>query len=71
MLRILNILIETSDAKAPPNSDLGSTMGVFTPTAPDSRGNGHVTRNIRLILETIDMVGTASLGSSSVLLIVA
>jgi len=56
MLRVLNILIETSDSKAPSESSLGSSHAVFLPSASDNAGNGHVPRNIRLILNVGDAV---------------
>ncbi len=56
MLRIINLLVETSDEKKPSESMLGSAEAVFLPGVGDEDGNGHVARNVRLVLETIDMV---------------
>jgi hypothetical protein len=56
MMRIINLLVETSDDKKPGEGTLGSAEAVFLPGASDAEGNGHVGRNVRLVLETTDMV---------------
>lgn len=50
--RLYNMLVETSDIKAP-QSDLGSSGGLLDPS---SSGNGHIPRNIRLSLIATDIV---------------
>jgi hypothetical protein len=52
-LRVFNMLIETSDLKIPPKSDLGSSLELMTNTPV---GNGHVARNIRLALLAVELV---------------
>jgi len=52
-LRAFNILIETSNSKNPPPSTLGTTEDVLV---PDETGNGHVQRNIRLALLSLELV---------------
>ena len=52
MLRAFNILVETSDIKAP-TSSLGSSEDVLN---SDTAGNGHISRNIRLSLLAADLV---------------
>ena len=52
-MRALTVLVETSDAKKPPTSTLGSTSGVYS---PGGSGDGHVPRNMRLALAVIDLV---------------
>ncbi|GMH48803.1 hypothetical protein TL16_g00378 [Triparma laevis f. inornata] len=49
-LRAFNVLVEASRIKKPSESSLGRWEDVFT-----RENNGHVTRNIRLSLLTIDM----------------
>jgi hypothetical protein len=52
-LRVFNMLVETSDNKEPRKSDLGSSLEVLDRS---TKGNGHVSRNIRLALLAADMV---------------
>jgi hypothetical protein len=52
-LRVFNMLIETSDAKTPPASDLGTSLDIMTIS---EKGNGHVARNIRLALLANELV---------------
>lgn len=52
-LRVFNMLVETSNAKIPPKSDLGSSLDLMTSSA---EGNGHVARNIRLALLAAELV---------------
>jgi hypothetical protein len=52
-LRVFNMLVETSDNKIPPKSDLGSSLDLMTNSAT---GNGHVARNIRLALLAAELV---------------
>lgn len=47
------MLIETSNNKIPPESELGTSLDVFE---HDTTGNGHVSRNIRLSLLACDVV---------------
>mmetsp|Transcript_7545 Transcript_7545/g.22036 ORF Transcript_7545/g.22036 Transcript_7545/m.22036 type:complete len:786 (-) Transcript_7545:2991-5348(-) len=51
-LRVFNMLVETSNFKEP-KTDLGTSMDVLD---ANTKGNGHVSRNIRLSLLAIDMV---------------
>ncbi|CAM9152667.1 unnamed protein product, partial [Discosporangium mesarthrocarpum] len=53
MLRAFNILVEASDSKSPEQKLLGSRVDLFNPS---SKGNGHITRNIRLTLMLVDAV---------------
>lgn len=52
-LRVFNMLIETSDRKTPLPNDLGTSLDVLQ---GDTKGNGHVSRNIRLALLAAEMV---------------
>jgi hypothetical protein len=52
-LRAFNILVETSDIKQPPSEQLGGSSQLWDPAAVQ---NGHVARNIRLALMTVDLV---------------
>ena len=52
-LRVFNMLVETSNNKIPPKSQLGSTLDIMTRS---SKGNGHVARNIRLALLAAELV---------------
>jgi len=52
-LRVFNMLVETSNSKTPPTSELGTSERVLDQDTP---GNGHVSRNIRLSLVAADMV---------------
>jgi hypothetical protein len=52
-LRAFNILVETSDSKQPPSEQLGGSSQLWDPAAVQ---NGHVARNIRLALMTVDLV---------------
>jgi hypothetical protein len=52
-LRVFNMLIETSNDKIPPTSELGTSEKVLDRNTP---GNGHVSRNIRLSLLAADLV---------------
>ena len=52
-LRVFNMLIETSDSKEPKKADLGSSLDVLN---ENTKGNGHVSRNIRLALLAAEMV---------------
>jgi hypothetical protein len=54
MLRIVNILVETSDDKRPSDSKLGNMKGVIG--GGSNNNNGHIARNIRLALVVVDMV---------------
>lgn len=51
-LRVFNMLVETSNTKAP-NHHLGTSAGVLTRDPPQ---NGHVSRNVRLALLAAEMV---------------
>ncbi len=51
-LRVFNILVETSDKKEP-KVHLGTSLDVLS---GDTKGNGHVSRNIRLSLLAADLV---------------
>ena len=53
MLRTMSFLIDTSRSKQPPRDHLGTDRDVFD---VNSRGNGHVPRNVRLMLMAIDLV---------------
>jgi len=53
MLRVFNILVETSDLKGPPESTLGSNAAVLT---PNGRGDGELPRNQRLALTMVELV---------------
>ena len=53
MLRVVNMLVETSDSKAP-SSRLGTTVDVLQGSG--GRGDGHIPRNIRLQLLLTDLV---------------
>jgi hypothetical protein len=57
-LRAFNILIETSDSKQPPTEQLGGSSELWDPAAVQ---NGHVARNIRLALMTVDLVQVCAL----------
>ena len=52
-LRVFNMLVETSNNKIPPMSELGTSELVLDHDTP---GNGHVSRNIRLALIVADLV---------------
>eukprot|EP00591_Stephanopyxis_turris_P014513 CAMPEP_0195539556 /NCGR_PEP_ID=MMETSP0794_2-20130614/50115_1 /TAXON_ID=515487 /ORGANISM="Stephanopyxis turris, Strain CCMP 815" /LENGTH=704 /DNA_ID=CAMNT_0040673593 /DNA_START=269 /DNA_END=2383 /DNA_ORIENTATION=- len=52
-LRAFNILVETSDRKTPNWNTLGTTEDVFN---PQSQGNGHISRNIKLATMMVDVV---------------
>jgi hypothetical protein len=52
-LRIINVLVETSDNKSPPATMFGDSRGLLK---PDGEGNGHVSRNVRLALAMADLV---------------
>jgi hypothetical protein len=52
-LRVFNMLVETSDNKTPPKSDLGTTEEIMYNTVT---GNGHVARNIRVALLSAELV---------------
>ena len=52
-LRVFNMLIETSQQKAPRKSELGSSLDILN---RDTSGNGHVSRNVRLALLAADLV---------------
>lgn len=47
------MLVETSDKKTPRKQDLGSSLDVLH---GDTKGNGHVSRNVRLALLAAEMV---------------
>ena len=53
-LRVVNILVETSDSKSPYDSTFGIIEGVLNPAATGFRG--HVPRNMRLALLVSDVV---------------
>ena len=53
-LRAFNMLIETSDIKEPPRSQLGKRTQPLIST--DGAENGHIARNIRLALLAVDAV---------------
>jgi hypothetical protein len=53
-LRVVNILVETGIDKNPTNNKMGARAGVLNPA--DTSKQGHVTRNIRLMLALIDLV---------------
>ena len=53
MLRVFNMLIETSDQKTPKPSNLGTSWDVLS---GDTAHNGHISRNIRLALLSADLV---------------
>lgn len=52
-LRVFNTLVETSDFKTPPTIQLGTDEHLFD---PESKGTGHIPRNIRLGLLMVDVV---------------
>jgi len=52
-LRVFNMLIETSNDKIPRPEDLGTFQNVLQ---SDTKGNGHVSRNIRLALLSAELV---------------
>ncbi|DBA01003.1 TPA: hypothetical protein N0F65_006264 [Lagenidium giganteum] len=59
--RTFNILVETSNSKEPLEKDLGNYKDVYTANLDFYRDNtnfrvGHVTRNMRIALMTIEMV---------------
>ncbi|CAM9333225.1 unnamed protein product [Ectocarpus sp. 4 AP-2014] len=57
MLRALNILVEASNFKHPPQALLGSRQGLLGHTpSEEEHGNGHVARNVRLALMAVDLV---------------
>jgi len=51
-LRVFNMLVETSNDKEP-KTGLGNSMDVLS---RKTRGNGHISRNIRLALSSADLV---------------
>jgi len=53
MLRSVPIIIETSRTDNPPRDHLGTDYHLFD---PESKGNGHIPRNIRATLMAIDVV---------------
>eukprot|EP00948_MAST-09A_sp_MAST-9A-sp1_P000994 g994.t1 len=59
-LRMLNILVETSDAKEPHSSTLGYAKGgdllIQNYDGSGSIGDGHVPRNVRMALVMLDIV---------------
>jgi len=52
-LRTLNMLVETSNKKTPVSSQLGTNEDVFN---AETKGNGHISRNIRLSLLAVELV---------------
>jgi Zinc carboxypeptidase len=52
-LRAFNMLIETSDDKRPSADTLGTSEKILTQSSP---GNGHVARNLRLALLSLELV---------------
>ena len=52
-LRVLNILVETTDNKHPAESQLGSTKEILK---PDGEGDGELPRNVRLALFATEIV---------------
>ena len=64
-LRAFNVLVETANEKAPPQSTLGHDEALLNPKADSSGGNGHVPRNVRLSLSLIDLVQVQPLQSHS------
>lgn len=52
MLRSFVILVETSLSKTPPARELGSDEDVLR---PGGAGDGHVPRNVRVVLQTLDL----------------
>ncbi|EOD09638.1 hypothetical protein EMIHUDRAFT_198201 [Emiliania huxleyi CCMP1516] len=52
-IRAVTILVETSDQKMPPASTLGGEEGVYGAGGP---ADGHVPRNMRLALASIDLL---------------
>lgn len=52
-LRAFALLVETSDRKSGPESEMGSEEAVFS---PDRVKDGHVSRNVRLALAAVDIV---------------
>jgi hypothetical protein len=52
-IRAVTILVETSDSKMPPEDTLGGQDGVYN---PDGLADGHVPRNMRLVLAAIDLL---------------
>jgi len=52
-LRAFNILIETSNSKQPQSNTLGSDEELFF---YNGQGNGHIPRNVRLVLMITDLV---------------
>jgi len=55
MLRVVNMLIETSNYKTPVQGTLGTSENILQPKV-DTKANGHISRNIRLALMAIDIV---------------
>jgi len=53
VLRAFNVLVEASRIKKPAESHLGDSEDLFNPA---SANNGHVPRNVRLVLLMIDVV---------------
>ena len=53
MLRTLNVLVETADAKTPNSNTLGHLQGLFE---SGTSNDGHIARNIRLCLLMTDVV---------------
>lgn len=53
-IRVVNILVETSDSKSPQDSTFGTKEGVLQPSM--TGGHGHVPRNVRLALLMSDLV---------------
>jgi len=53
MLRSVPIIIETSESDKPPTGHLGTDYHIFD---PNSKGTGHIPRNIRATLMAIDVV---------------
>ena len=54
LFRSVNFLVETSNAKNPAASTLGGTDGLLRPAG--SLQNGHVARNVRLMLMQLDLL---------------
>jgi Zinc carboxypeptidase len=52
-LRAFNMLVETSNDKIPNVNSLGTSLDIMN---PQSAGNGHVARNVRLALLGLDIV---------------
>jgi len=56
MLRTLNLLIETNSAKTPNQNILGAVHQILRPKNAGGNSDGDISRNVRLMLMTTDLV---------------